>query len=559
MKTENRSNKRGAVIVIVMVVLVAFTLFVSAALQLAGYNGRETEQQVRDAQAFWLAEAGLQNTLADLDPLVGGNGNVSGEITTFNAATGRAGRYDVVAVGPDAYISTGSLTVGGITTVRSIRFETKQVDQSYNEAVSGLNRSGAPWIFLLGGVGDPVRSGGFPSIPGPGDTEVGGADEVWGDVYTGEDGDIWMGGDSSINPAISPNTYNFGGDANTSGGTVLMDTNGNPHISGDIYEDVPVRTPPDLLAMDYPNTATHNLTEIFDDALGEGVSGTLPWGHPLRNVVRRSGDDYYFEPRSGSGSSWDLDLGRERVYYADGDIWFDQNGPYQFDIDGTVTIVASGNIHIGDGLRYQSDDDIVALVALGEYDEQGTLRDNTGNIYFGDPRFGTVYEMDAFMMAANNFYYNLEENPFSNNTPPKEPDTGFIVFGNFVALNQIHVYRDWYDPEDGGDARPAVLIPGEGWVDALDFIQSNGADKNFLSDQEINGAEGQGHWEGKGKKKKWVWDIPKLDPMRHYRLIVKYDERIHDPSTHPPGLPKSSGSTGGESADVVKWQHYDEG
>ena len=33
-------------------------------------------------------------------------------------------------------------------------------------------------------------------------------------------------------------------------------------------------------------------------------------------------------------------------------------------------------------------------------------REDSGNIYFGDPTFGTLEQMDAFMYAENNFYDN---------------------------------------------------------------------------------------------------------------------------------------------------------
>ncbi len=581
MKTPKNSKKDGAVLVIVMVILVSFTLFVAALMQLGAYNAQETERQVREAQSFWIAEEGVQQSLLDQNQENDGNGLVAGDSPYFDSGTDRAGEYWVEDDGTGGFISYGELTVAGVTVTNRIRFETEAIDESYDKAISGLNLLDDPWTFLLGGTGDPDFSSGFPAIPGPGDTAVGGADEIWGDVYAGKNGDIWLGGDSSINPAISPNNYNFEGDANTSGGTVSMDTNGNPHISGEIYEDIEPREGPDLVGMDYPATADYKLKDIFDAALGEGVNGQLPNGHELRDVVRRrNGDEYYFEPISGSGSGWDLVLGDEKVYYAEGDIHFDRSGPYQFDVDGTVTIVASGNIHIGDGIRYQQQtgeegDDLVALVALGEYDEWGIIEDGTGNIYFGDPRFGTVYEMDAFMLAANDFYYNLEENPFNNNNSPGEPDTGFKIFGNFVALNQLHIDRDWYSPEDGGDARPTLFVPGSegGWVDAIDYRDRDSSEPItdfLLSEVEIIGGtitETRNGWhrERINGRLRWVngpYEVETdIDPMRHYQMIVKYDERIHDPNTQPPNLPRAGGSggSGGESGGpITHWEHYDD-
>ena len=64
MKTQSCPEKSGAVLVIVMVVLVALTLIVTALLQLGGYNERETIRQLRLEQARWLAEAGLERGLS---------------------------------------------------------------------------------------------------------------------------------------------------------------------------------------------------------------------------------------------------------------------------------------------------------------------------------------------------------------------------------------------------------------------------------------------------------------------------------------------------------------
>jgi hypothetical protein len=147
--------------------------------------------------------------------------------------------------------------------------------------------------------------------------------------------------------------------------------------------------------------------------------------------------------------------------------------------------------------------DLLGLVALGQYDVYGTL--HNGNVYFGDPEFGTLYTVDAFMFAANNFLYNTS----SNTGRPEEPTTGFMVFGNYAAINQVTVYRDWYTR--GTTARPAVWDATSGqWKDALDGTVLTAAQINLL---------------------------------RHYQMTVSYDERIRDQATQPPGLPKHSAGT----------------
>ena len=74
----------------------------------------------------------------------------------------------------------------------------------------------------------------------------------------------------------------------------------------------------------------------------------------------------------------------------DGDVWVHASPTYGFTVNGEVTIVATGDIHICDNIEYANEDSLLGLVALGTYNESGELVSG-GNIYFGDPRFGTTY------------------------------------------------------------------------------------------------------------------------------------------------------------------------
>ncbi len=64
MKTIHPSKNRGSTLVIVMAITVAFTLMVAALLQLGSFNEFETIKQLRNTQAHWLAEAGLERALS---------------------------------------------------------------------------------------------------------------------------------------------------------------------------------------------------------------------------------------------------------------------------------------------------------------------------------------------------------------------------------------------------------------------------------------------------------------------------------------------------------------
>jgi len=402
---------------------------------------------------------------------------------------------------------------------RYVRVNLVYLASPYEETVFGGNNSGVPWVLNLSGTGNPDSN------------DRGGRDIINGNVFV--NGDLYMTGDSEVNAAPPPNTYNLDGDAEVTGGITV---DGSATIDGSQMPGASPRSTPDLLAMDYPNNNTFDISQVFDD-LGI-TSGYLPVGHPLRDVVVKNpgsrsaecastpGDDFFFEPRSVSNlgandkqARTPLELGDGSVYYVDGDVWFNSHITYGFEVDGQATIVASSDIHVSDNLKYKDSSSLLGLVALGEYDVGGNL-DGGGDIYFGDPEYGTLYTVDAFMFAGNNFLYNTR----SNTGGQEEPETGFEVFGNFAAINQVIINRDWYR-EDGASwfakRRAAKFDPNTGggvWRDALT--------DEALSPMEISG-------------------------LRHYQMQVTYDERIWNPDTQPPGLPRGSGSIFG---DMIGWE-----
>jgi len=273
--------------------------------------------------------------------------------------------------------------------------------------------------------------------------------------------------------------------------------------------------------MSYQVNNTHNVSQIFAD---EGISGGyLPLGHELRDVVVKNpfnrssecastaGDDYFLEPASviGAGTPKDavtpLHLGDNRVYYVDGDVWVHSPRTYGFLVDGQVTIIATGDIHISDNIKYADSESVLGLVALGKYDGGGQLVSG-GNIYFGDPRYGTMYTASALMFAANDFLYNTD----SVTGGSEEPETGFSVYGNFTALNQVSINRDWYDSDGTGAPRPTYFDSGTSqWVDMETGLA--------LTSGEI-------------------------DSLRHYQMKIDYDDRVRTLNTQPPGLPRGAGT-----------------
>jgi roadblock/LC7 domain-containing protein len=175
---------------------------------------------------------------------------------------------------------------------------------------------------------------------------------------------------------------------------------------------------------------------------------------------------------------------------------------------GKATIVATGNIHLCDNLDYADADSMLGLVALGKYDEDGDLVSG-GNVYFGDPTTGTLYICAAMMFAANNFLYNS----MAIDTFEAEPESGFIIKGSIAALNQVSIERDWYTvtPGDTGSAkRPARYDRATGkWYDCGTGVELTSA---------------------------------QVSTLRHYQMVINYDDRVRSQATQPPGLPRGKGT-----------------
>ncbi len=532
---KSRLNRAGGILPLVMVVLVAFGLLVAALLQLGQNGAQETAYQLRSTQAFWLAEAGRQNCIADLYAGAAGN---QGVLSTTAVGTNVPGTYQVIRDPADTNrrISIGTVLLGGTNVVtRRIRIDLAYLARPFEHAIYAGNYTSNTWYFQLRGTGAATP-------PGSGSS---GIDSIYGDVYI--NGNAYLDESSKILPPNNPNRYSLTGDLNTTGTSTL---NGSASISGSRNQNVPYNPPPNLPAMDYTNNNNYSIAKIFNDAgITSGrLPSTSPFYNELRNVVVKNPsdrsaenastpgvDDFYFEPSSiGSAGTpttgvTPLNLGANKVYYVDGHVWFNNHSTYGFQVDGTATIVATADIHVSDNLAYKNKGltdvsgnppDLLALVALGKYDANGTLISGSGgNVYFGDPEFGTLYTVDAFMFAGNNFYYNTS----ANSGGQEEPTSGFKVFGNYMAVNQVVVLRDWYTGADGLPHAAVYDQTDRRWEDA-----GNAPNGTPLTPDQINGT-----YDRRGRL-----IVPGL---RHYAMRVEYDDRIRDAATQMPGLPRGNG------------------
>ncbi len=457
------NGEEGFILLVVVILMLALTITGLAFLNGAVMEHKLAMREVHRNQAFYLADGGIEHLSAKLyagghwtiknKPLQSGGQDGSHQLAVDVTALGE-GQYWVEyydgnpPYDPPYAISIGQVIKGGeVVAEKKIKIKLYTLARSYEHAIHADSNYSPDWTLGLRGTGSLNRDGRY---------EEGGKDTVEGNIYA--DADIHLYEEATVYPPPDPNTYELLGEVTS---TQNIFKHPNPGFAGYVpytTEYVDPILSPDLRGMNYAENNTHNVGAIFDE---EGVySGYLKYGHELRNIVMKNpsdrasecsstpGDDYFFEPSSvtGAGTVYTgvtpLDLGQDRIYYVDGDVWFHNKRTYGFSVTGKVVIVATGNIHISDNIEYADDESLLAVVALGEYDEITGDLISGGNIYFGDPVFGTTYTVDAFMFAANNFLYNVDSTDPGNY---QRPETGFNVYGNWVAINEVSIIRDWYD------------------------------------------------------------------------------------------------------------------
>jgi hypothetical protein len=512
-KTPSRSRK-GLVLTVVIIIAVIFAIIGMAILTLAEQEVILTRIEADKARAFYLAEAGLGKLSETLQtPLVGNlNEVIEGSIDQDT--------YRVVIdmnQTPCYVVSTGTSGV----VQKKVRVQASFLAAPFDNAIFAMNNSGGSWAFQLRGTGNPVASG---------SGEKGGKDIVNGNIFV--DGDAFLYEQSSINAAPAPNKWGLHGDAEATGNISVL---GSSHVSGATTPNTEEPPPIDITAMNYAVNNTNNVAQIFQDA---GVTtGHLPNGNPLRDIFVKNpssmssecsdtvGDDYFIEPSTGGvggGTQKDattpVHLGNNRVYYVDGDVWVHNTATYGFLVDGKVTIVTTGDIHICDNIKYKDANSLLGLVALGKYDSSGE-RVSGGNIFFGDPRYGTMYTTSAMMFAANNFYYNTD----AISRAAAEPTTGFTVNGCFAAMNKVQIDRDWYDQTT------TTTTTKNGKTKTTTTTEARAAHYDSTAGRWIDAKTGT------------VLTSTETGTMRHYQMIVNYDDRVRSTATQPPGLPRGTG------------------
>jgi hypothetical protein len=392
-------------------------------LAITGAFHRENVASTDGSRALYVAEAGLSEGIAMVQSDAVQLNDPPAAFGAAGAAVpfGGGGYWGSVVPDPAASTFTVSAFAEVAGQARGIEAVLGQGQQSiYDSALFAGNTSGDPLYDMeFGGVGTQ-------------------ADEINGNIYSG--GNVDITGDATINGSIKASGTINGGTGST--GTLPV---------------------PDIAGMNYAANNDYDVAALFagasyrSNSLG-GYAWQLPSSNPAHifrknpsdrtaNTSTTEKDDYFLEDPYESvntsttvayASSTKLSLGaggNDKVYYIDGNLWIHNTKIYSFGLTNSsggaskVTFVVNGNIYFSDNILYKNPElDGIAFIAMKD---DGVS--DSGNIYFGDPTFGTLEQMDAFMYAENNFY---------DNNLSASGSASVTVNGNMTAGNQVLIDRD---------------------------------------------------------------------------------------------------------------------
>lgn len=435
--SDARPSRRGGVLLVCVIAVSVLAGIAAATFAFTLGHGEESSFGGRELRALYVAEAGVAETALRVTDAVDQGQPVPAGLGTEAAPLPIAGGSFTAEIA-DMGDNTWRFEVTGRVGLQRRTIEGRLVPSgtsAFDHAIFAGNTSGDPnYRMALGGTGSQ-------------------ADGIRGDVYSG--GDISVDGDAVVDGELfAAGAIAAAGPMSGSSGTT--------------------REPLDIAAQDYANNNDVDVAAAF---AAEGVAQGNPLGGTALEVPEASPahifrlnpddrttetsatvkDDYFledpYEPVTafssplGSGHAVSLEgtSGNDAVYYVDGNLWIHNKpwGRMRFELDdadasGTdgvrLTFVVSGNLYISDDLLLEeAAADGVAFICI----EDPAVADS-GNVYFGDPRYGTLEEMNAFMYAENDFY---------DNNLSASGSSEVRVNGNMTAGNHVAINRDFVKPD----------------------------------------------------------------------------------------------------------------
>jgi len=452
MKTADpgRSGGEGGTALVLVVLIVAMLLVLTATLTLTSTTRSVVALEGRyRVGALQAAESGLALTLQAISDSNGGvlddanPDTITASPVTYTIPDGRAivtTEYlaengvdddgDGVTDAGDAdeevvrVLARGQVDRGGGVVERAVEaYMRVEIPEPFRKALYVGNETGDPDYGMTFGAsdGDPYAAPDPPPDP-ESDWDTAGHDDD-GDYV---EGDVHVNGDLELRG----NTRSFG-DLDATGDVTGEASQGSANPFTDPLN------PPDLEAQGYEGIADSVIDESSSlPAWLRGEQGGDYYGNWFSDGDNHDLPHFHLGDQAG-----DIDLSasdRGTLVYVKGNLWVHtttsliENFPGATDVH--ITLVVEGNVFIADDIEYDGDDDGLLIIAKGkdgggqdaetytdlnqnyQYDDGEPIlnddgngvydgpQEGQGNIFYGDPRFGTGGVTDGFLYAQNNVY-----------------------------------------------------------------------------------------------------------------------------------------------------------
>jgi hypothetical protein len=202
---------RGAVLAITVGFIAVFTMFGVSSIYLSGLQNQFADQKIFSAQAFWLAEAGINRAIRDFSVVPQTNpfnSTTDTEIVRGYGAVPDIYRYDVIFVTDmEPWIISSTGTVGPVSSSSQVR----KVEISAIRALDQIDT-----IIKCGG---PLDEQGDSEITGKKESEVAVNDDLFYDLFNLRQSDFKVSPSTQILP--------FGNDPPGVAGSTWIDCGGN--------------------------------------------------------------------------------------------------------------------------------------------------------------------------------------------------------------------------------------------------------------------------------------------------------------------------------------------
>jgi len=398
MRLRTRSRERGGIAMSVVLHLSVVLVGLSMTMLTVSSSSRKEYGEVNERVAcYYVGEAAIAHAVLSLRQ--GGDGVVGSSSAPVSFGGGTY-RTTCVNEGANLFTVTAYATVRDDT--RALRAVVRRSGGVFNHSMFAGNSSGdTTYSMRFGGAGAS-------------------ADQISGDVYSGNDivvtgaarltgvpratgsitGASGQTGVTQPIPDLASMDYAHNHDVNVAAEFAANATY-QPNAAGGSAWQVPQAMPSHIFRLN-PNdrSSLTRATAKHDYFLEDPYQ-------PVRVDSAKNGSDAYMIKLSGSPGTPGADA-NNKVYYVDGNLWLDNYKTYSLkfgttDAAGTqATFVVKGNIYFSDSLYLSNTTtDGVAFIAM----KDPAVADS-GNIYFGDPTYGTLLRMQAFMYAENTFYDN---------------------------------------------------------------------------------------------------------------------------------------------------------